>query len=471
MRTQTDTDEQLNRHLNNRHIQLIAIGGAIGTGLFMGSGKTISLAGPSILLVYIIIGLMLFFVMRAMGELLLSNLKYKSFMDFTSDLLGPMAGFFIGWTYWACWIVIGIADLVAIADYVRFFAPQLASWIPALFFILSFLCLNLLTVKLFGEMEFWFAIIKIIAILALIGVGFGFIIYGFKAPSGVTTSLSHIWNDGGFFPTGISGFMAGFQIAVFAFVGVELIGTTAAEAHDPMKTLPKAINTIPIRIILFYVLSIMVIMSVMPWRSIDPNTSPFITLFTFAGIPIAAALINFVVLTSAASSANSGIYSTSRMLFGLALTRKAPKPFSKLSRSSVPASALLFSCLCLMPGAILLYFNNKNIMHTFTLVSTLATILFIFVWALIIISYIVYRIKRPQLHTSSTYKMPGGIPMCIFCLCFLVFLLIALALKEDTRQALYISPAWFFILGSVYYTIPRSTKSQWKQLVDEAFTS
>lgn len=477
-------NETLNRHLTNRHIQLIAIGGAIGTGLFMGSGKTIHLAGPSILLVYIIIGVMLFFVMRAMGELLLSNLNYKSFIDFTTDLLGPAAGFYIGWTYWFCWIVTGIADLIAIAGYVEYFAPQIAAWIPAIVCILIFLILNLLTVKLFGEMEFWFAIIKIIAIVALIIMGGILILYAFKAPititltniwdvdnftlinvaksSGVTASLANIWNDGGFFPTGIGGFIAGFQIAVFAFVGIELVGATASEASDPIKTLPRAINAIPIRIILFYVLSLAVIMSVMPWRNISADESPFIMLFTFAGIPAAAAVIYFVVLTSAASSANSGMFSTSRMLFGLATTRKAPSIFGRLSTNSVPANGLLFSCACLLPGAILLYFNNDGIMHAFTLVTTLSTILFIFVWSLIIISYIAYRIKRPELHQQSSYKMPGGLIMCYICLAFMIFLLIALAFKEDTRLALFFSPVWFIILGIGYWMISPEIRAQWK---------
>ena len=481
---ENNSSETLNRHLTNRHIQLIAIGGAIGTGLFMGSGKTINLAGPSILLVYIIIGTMLFFVMRAMGELLLSNLEYKSFIDFTTDLLGPVAGFYIGWTYWFCWIVTGIADLIAIAGYVDYFAPDIAAWIPAIICIVIFLALNLLTVKLFGEMEFWFSIIKIVAIAALIIMGGILILYAFKTPititlsniwdtsdftlinitksSGVTASLSNIWNDGGFFPTGLSGFIAGFQIAVFAFVGIELVGTTASEASDPVKTLPRAINAIPIRIILFYVLSLAVIMSVMPWRSISANESPFIILFAFAGIPAAAAIIYFVVLTSAASSANSGIFSTSRMLFGLASTRKAPSAFGRLSKTSVPANGLFFSCACLLPGAVLLYFNNEGIMHAFTLVTTLSTILFIFVWSLIVISYIAYRIKRPELHLQSSYKMPGGLIMCGACLVFMAFLLIALAFKEDTRLALVFSPLWFIILGIGYYMISSDVKAEWE---------
>lgn len=466
-----NSNDRLNRSLSGRHIQLIAIGGAIGTGLFMGSGKTISLAGPSILLIYLIIGAILFFVMRAMGELLLSNLKYKSFLDFVTDLLGPSAGFFIGWTYWFCWIVIGIADLVAIAGYLKIWMPHLASWIPAIVCILLFLTLNLLTVKLFGELEFWFALIKVVAIVTLLIVGAGFILTAFKAPSGEVTSLANIWNDGGFFPMGGSGFMAGFQIAVFAFVGVELVGTTAAEAKDPFKTLPKAINAIPIRIILFYVLSLVVIMSVIPWRSIDPEKSPFIILFMFAGLPSAAGIIYFVVLTSAASSANSGIFSTSRMLFGLSLLKKAPKRFSSLSRAAVPANGLLFSCACLFPGVVLLYFNNDNIMYVFTLVTTVATILFLFVWTLILFAYMAYRKKHPARHRASIYKMPGGVVMCWVCIAFFLFIVVALTFQDDTRQALIATPIWFIILAVSYYFIPKTIKGRWQQVINDAMAT
>ncbi|WP_165043679.1 amino acid permease [Dysgonomonas sp. ZJ709] len=462
--TSDKSDNGLNRHLTNRHIQLIAIGGAIGTGLFMGSGKTISLSGPSILLVYAIIGFILFFVMRAMGELLLSNLKYKSFMDFATDLLGPMAGFYVGWTYWFSWIVTGAADLIAISGYVQYLVPGLVGpWVPALVCIILFLGLNLLSVKLFGEAEFWFSIIKIIAIMALIAIGILFIIYGFETPSGTTTSLNNIWNDGGFFPMGFAGFIAGFQIAVFAFVGVELVGTTAAETKDPEKTLPKAINAIPIRVILFYVGALAVIMSVMPWRTINPNESPFIVLFSFAGIAAAFTITYVVVLTSAASSANSGIFSTSRMLYGLATNKKAPSMFRKLSKSSVPAIGLIFSCMCLLPVVFLLYFENQNIIHAFTLVTTVATVLFIFVWSMILFSYIAFRRKKPELHKKSKYKMPGGLYTCYLSLLFFLFLIVALWFKEDTRQALIVTPIWFMMLGGAYYLITKSVKKNSKQ--------
>jgi D-serine/D-alanine/glycine transporter len=441
--------EHLRRSLSNRHLQLIAIGGANGTGLFMGSGKTISLAGPSIVLVYLIIGAMLFFVMRAMGELLLSNLEYKSFIDFSTDLLGPWAGFFCGWTYWFCWIITAIADVIAIAAYAQFWFPELAPWIPALLCVILLLSLNLVTVKLFGEMEFWFALIKIIAICALIITGFGLVAWGFTSPSGHQASFANLYNDGGLFPMGMAGFFAGFQIAVFAFVGIELVGTTAAETADPERNLPKAINSIPVRIIVFYVLALIAIMAVTPWREVVPGKSPFVELFVLAGIPAAASLINFVVLTSATSSANSGIFSTSRMMYGLAEERHAPSFFARLSRAAVPARGLLFSCICLLLGTMLIYLI-PNLVTAFTLVTTLAAVLFMFVWSLILCSYIVYRRRRPQLHAASRFKMPGGVFMCGVCLAFFVFVLVLLTLQPDTLYALAISPLWFLLLGLGY---------------------
>ena len=309
----TGEEPHLARALSNRHIQMIAIGGAIGTGLFMGSGKTISLAGPAVLFVYMIIGFMLFFVMRAMGEVLLSNLDYKTFGDFAGDLLGPWAGFVVSWSYWFYWVVVGVADIVAITGYCQLLVPSTPLWLPALVTPLLLLCLNLPTVAAFGELEFWFAIIKVVAIIALIATGAFMICTHFTSPHGSVSSLSNLWNDHGMFPHGAMGFILGFQIALFAFGGIELVGTAAAETKNPMKTMPRAINSIPIRVMLFYVGALTVIMAVNPWRTINPGNSPFIGMFTLAGLGAAAIVVNLVVLTSAASSANSGIYSTSRM--------------------------------------------------------------------------------------------------------------------------------------------------------------
>lgn len=456
-------EPHLARNLANRHLQLIAIGGTIGTGLFMGSGKTIALAGPSILLVYAVIGFMLFFVMRALGELLLSNLAYRSFADFAGDYLGPWAQFFTGWTYWLCWIVTGIADVVAVTGYIAFWWPALAPWVPALGLITVLLLLNLPNVRNFGEIEFWFALIKIVAIVALIVAGVVMLSTGYVLPNGAKSSISHLWANGGFFPNGFFGFVAGFQIAVFAFVGVELVGTAAAETENPMRNLPKAINSIPIRIGLFYIGALFVIITVIPWNQVDPGKSPFVAMFSLAGLGIAAHVVNFVVLTSATSSANSGIYSTSRMIYGLATSRLAPSVLGKLSNRKVPVNALFFSCVFLLSSVVLLY-AGQSIIEAFTIVTTISALLFMFIWSIILASYVQYRRKRPDLHERSTFKMPGGHAAVAMVFAFFAFILWALAQKSDTAIALKVTPIWFGLLGIAYLAIkakrvdsPRST--------------
>lgn len=464
----------LARSLSNRHIQLLAIGGAIGTGLFMGSGKTISVAGPSVIFVYMIIGFMLFFVMRAMGQLLLSNLNYKSFSDFAGDLLGPWAGFFTGWTYWFCWVVTGVADVIAIAGYANELWPGVPLWIPGLATIAILLLLNLPTVKAFGETEFWFAFIKIIAIAALIIVGIVMISTGFKSDAGAA-SFANLWSHGGFFPKEFMGFVAGFQIAVFAFVGIELVGTAAAETKNPEHNLPRAINAIPVRVMLFYVGALIILMSVIPWTEFKAGHSPFIAMFSLAGLGIAATVVNLVVLTSAMSSANSGIYSTSRMVFGLANDGDAPKVFGRLSSRKVPQNALFLSCVLLLGGVALLY-AGKDIGAAFDMVTTVSAVCFMFVWSIILASYLVFRKRRPHLHEASTFKMPGGIVMVWVVFAFFAFLVWALTTQPDTLTALLVTPIWFAILAVAYTLVRKSPLHQarvaeWKAMAETETTA
>lgn len=448
---------RLERALGNRQIQLIAIGGAIGTGLFMGSGKTISVAGPSVLLVYLIIGTMLYFVMRAMGEILMSRRSYRNFADFTGDLLGPWAAFFTGWTYWFCWVVTAVADVIVIASvYVRHLLPALPSWttpVVGLAVIVVLIGLNLPTVKAFGETEFWFAMVKIVAILALIVVGVALVLMRFETEQG-TSSFTHLWDRGGFFATGFLGFVAAFQIATFAFVGIELVGTTAAEAKDPEKNLPRAIRSIPIRILLFYIGSLAVLMSVMPWTTYDADESPFIQVFDAAGLPAAAAVVNLVVLTSAMSSANSGIYSTSRMVFGLSTQGDAPRLFGRLSRHQVPQNALFLTGVMMLSGIALLIFGVGE-STGFTVVTTVSSLCFMFVWTMILLSYVVFRRRRPQDHAASTFRMPGGAFMPWVVMAFFVFLLWAFTGDAVTRAGLLATPVWFVLVGIGYAALRR----------------
>ena len=458
MAEQVAQDQQLQRRLTNRHIQLIAIGGAIGTGLFMGSGKAISATGPGVLLVYAIIGGVLFLVMRALGEVLLSNLEYKSFADVAHDLIGPWAGFFTGWTYYVCWLVTAVAEVIAITGYISFWWPDLPLWVAPVLTVTLLLGLNLTTVRAFGEIEFWFSIIKIVAIIALVVVGIVLVVIRFTPPSGAQADIANLWRDGGLFPEKFHGFAAAFQIAVFSFVGTELIGTTAAEARDPEVTLPKAINAIPVRIVIFYLGALAAIMSVTPWREVSPESSPFVSMFSLAGLGIAAGLVNFVVLTAAASSANSGIYSTSRMLFGLSWSEHAPRVFRTLTARSVPGPALLVTCAALLTSIPLMYVST-SIMTAFIAVTTVASVLFIAVWCIIVVSYMRFRVLRPELHEASAFRLPGGWVAAWGSLAFFAFVTWTLTVEEgETRLAVEVSPLWLVALGLAWWV--RSVRSR-----------
>ncbi|WP_460146788.1 amino acid permease [Pseudomonas sp. S2_A02] len=442
-------DNDLKRRLENRHIQLISISGAIGTGLFMGSGKVIALAGTSIILVYAIIGFFIYCVMRAMGEMLLSNLKFNSFADIVTEYLGQQAGFSLAWTYWLCWCVAAVADMIMVAGFFQYWYPDAPSWAPAFITAGILIALNLLTVKVFGEVEFWLGIVKILAIVALVLTSVMLVLNSFVSPSGVTASFSHLIEPGSILPHGIMGFFAGFQIAVFSFNGTELIGTTAAEAKDPERTIKRAINTIPFRILLFYVLALAGIISVISWAQVPSNRSPFVELFLFSGLPAAAGIINFVVLTSAASSANSGVYSAARMLFSLSKNKRAPVVLGRITKGGVPGNAIVFTGVTIFIGLALLFFIPE-VMTIFTLVSTVAAVAGLYTWSMIILSYVVYRKRNPSAHLSSSFKFPGGVPMAIIVQGFIIFILCLLFLESDTRTALYVMPYWFIFLVLLY---------------------
>ncbi|NNU77855.1 amino acid permease [Clostridium estertheticum] len=439
-------NENLSRGLKNRHVQLLAIGGAIGTGLFLGSGRSIHLAGPSILFAYAITGTICFLIMRALGELLLSNSKYHSFVDFVQDYLGNGAAFITGWTYWFCWISLAMADLTATGLYVQYWLPNVAQWVPSLIALVILLIMNLTTVKLFGEMEFWFALIKIVAILALIIICTFMIIKGFSTNAGVS-SFTNLWNHGGWFPNGVSGFILSFQMVVFAFTGIELVGLLAGETENPEKVIPSAINNIPIRIIIFYIGALIVIMSIYPWNSINPDKSPFVQVFSAVGIPAAASIINFVVLTSAASACNSGIFSTSRMVYSLAKEKNAPESMKKLTSNQVPSNALMFSATVILISVILNYIMPEGV---FVLITSISTFCFIFIWAIIVVCHLIYRKTNPKLATKSKFKMPFYPISNYIILAFIAFIIVVLALTKETRVALFVTPVWFIILGVIY---------------------
>ncbi|MET3726468.1 D-serine/D-alanine/glycine transporter [Fictibacillus halophilus] len=439
------SQQELKRDLANRHVQLIAIGGTIGTGLFLGSGKAIQLAGPSVIFAYLIVGIALFFMMRALGELLLSKEGYESFTDIAEDYLGPRAAFITGWTYWFCWIMTAMADVIAVGVYVQYWF-DIPQWVPAIVCLLLLLGLNLLTVKLFGELEFWFALIKVITILALIVIGVVLLVIGYQTDAG-TVSINNLWDHGGLFPNGMTGFLLSFQMVVFAFVGVELVGVAAAETSDPRKNIPSAINKIPLRILFFYVGALIVLLCINPWTQLNATESPFVKTFSLIGIPLAAGIINFVVLTSAASACNSGLFSTSRILFTLSKSEQAPRSFKKLTKNSVPGNALWVSAVVVSVGALLSKLLPEQ---AFGIVTTISAICFIWVWSVILISHIKYRKTRSDLHKKSAFKAPFAPFINYVVLALFGIILIVLLVAEATRPALLLTPIWFILLFFLY---------------------
>lgn len=442
--------KHLRRELSNRHIQLIAIGGAIGTGLFFGSGNTIAKAGPSILFTYMIVGFFLFLFMRAMGEMLLAKTGFNTFTDIAHEYLGPFVGFVVGWSYWMSWVITVMGDLTAIAQYINYFNPNIPNWLTCFSVLIFLLVLNLSSTKIFGELEFWFSIIKVVTILALIVVGIVLVALAFKTPTGAHASFSNLYSHGGMFPHGVSGFLMSFEMAVYAFMGIEFIGITAGETKDPEKTLPRAINSVPLRIIIFYVGALAVIMMVVPWTQINPENSPFVSLFALAGVPFAALLINSVVLTAAASSANSGIFTNSRILFSLGDKQQAPKMMVALSKRGIPQNALIVTCI-LISITVILNFIIPDGEKVFVYISSVVTSITIVVWALIVCAYISYVKKDKALHQASKFKLPGGVFAAYSVIIFFIFIAIILLFDPETLIGFILSPVWYSGVAIAYY--------------------
>ena len=443
--SQVDTD--LSRNLRDRHIQLIALGGTIGVGLFLGSAKSIHKAGPGLLLAYAIGGIAIFLIMRALGELLTYRPVAGSFAVYADEFCGPFAGFITGWSYWFMWVVTAMAELTAIGVYVRFWFPHIPQWLPGLVALVALYGANRLAVRVFGELEFWFALIKVITIVGLI-VGGLFVIFFHVGDFGATASFSNLWTHGGFLPFGILGVLLTLQMVTFAYQGVELIGVTAGEAENPEVVLPKATNGITFRILIFYIGALVVIMSLVPWTELSPDTSPFVYVFEKMNVPAAAAIINLVVITAATSSCNSGIFSTGRMLYSLAQRGQAPRSLARLSADHVPTNGINVSAAVMLIGVALNYAVPEKAFIWITSISTVGTL---WTWGVIMISHRNYRLAVAAGRVrAASFRMPGAPYANWLVIVFLLAVTAMLSLDDDNRVALYVAPFWFGLLGLGY---------------------
>lgn len=451
------SSHDLQRDLNERHIRLMALGACIGVGLFLGSAKAIQMAGPAIMLSYIIGGLAILVIMRALGEMAVHNPVAGSFARYAQDYLGPLAGYLTGWNYWFLWLVTCVAEITAVAIYMGIWFPEVPRWIWALAALASMGTINLIAVRAFGEFEFWFALIKVVTILALILVGGGMIVFGL-GNGGVATGISNLWSNGGFMPHGITGVLMSLQMVMFAYLGVEMIGLTAGEAKNPQKTIPGAINSVFWRILLFYVGALFVIMSIYPWSEIGTQGSPFVMTFERLGIKTAAGIINFVVITAALSSCNGGIFSTGRMLYSLAQHGQAPAVFAKTSRGGVPRNALILSIVALLFGVLLNYLVPEKV---FTWVTSIATFGAIWTWAMILLAQLKFRRSLSPAEAGKLQFKMWLYPLSSYlAMAFLVLVVALMAFFEDTRVALYIGPAFLVLLVVLYRVLDLAPKGE-----------
>ncbi|AOW94319.1 proline-specific permease ProY [Rhodococcus sp. WMMA185] len=437
----------MTRGLTTRHIRFIALGSAIGTGLFYGSAEAINRAGPSVLLAYLIGGAAIYIVLRALGEMTVRNPVSGSFGEYASRHLGPRAGFMTGWTYTFEMLVVCLADVTAFGIYMGFWFPDVPRWIWVLSIVFFIGAINLLHVKVFGEVEFWLSLVKIVAIVAMIFGGAAILIFGFGIHD-TGAGVGNLVSNGGFFATGLGGFISCFAIVMFAFGGTEIIGITAGEARDPDRTIPRAINSVPVRIILFYVLTLAVIMAINPWQSIGTEGSPFVQIFQGLGIGPAAAVLNVVVITAALSAINSDVFGAGRMMFGMAQRGQAPAIMKQVSRNGVPWMTVVIMMLTLLVGVLLNYLIPDRV---FLVIASIATFATIFVWLMILASH--YRSRRrmdPAEVAALKFPVPFWPYGPLITMAFLVFVMAVIAFDADTRVALIVGAVWLALLAVAY---------------------
>ena len=349
---------ELQRGLLPRHVQFIALAGMIGTGIFKGSSDTLNLAGPSVVVAYLIGGLLLFIVMAALGEMAIvyPNLNVQHLIN---KAFGFQISYIVGWLYWINWIIVIIVELIAGGSFLQYWFPNIPLWLLSIICAAIIIGINLFQVKYYGELEFWFAGIKIITLVAFIILG-ALILLGIF-PTSNPASFSNYTAHGGFFPHGVSGTISAFLVVMFSYGGAELIGVAVTETKDSEKVLPKIIKGTVWRVIIFYILPILIICGIIPWNEVSSEESPFVQVFSFTGLPGAAHVMNFVLLTAVLSAANSGIYATSRLLFTMAQTGEAPKVFLKITKKGIPLNGILLTTLCILVGVFLAYLTPNQI--------------------------------------------------------------------------------------------------------------
>ncbi|QQN88585.1 MULTISPECIES: amino acid permease [Acinetobacter] len=442
---------QLQRRLKNRHIQLIAMGGAIGTGLFLGSAQIIQSAGPSIILGYLIGGLIAFLIMRQLGEMIVHEPVTGSFSYFAFKYWGKFPGFLTGWNYWILYILVAMTELTAIGKYINYWWPHIPAWVSVLIFFLAVTLANLANVKIYGESEFWLSMIKVFAIIAMIIFGIYLLL---TADATSTASISNLWIHGGFFPNGFDGLFYMLAFMMFAFGGIELISMAAAETENPDKNIPRAVNQTVIRVFLFYICSLAVLLSLVPWNQLnlgDLDHSPFVMIFSQMGIEWAAHLLNFIILTASLSVCNSGMYANSRMLMGLAQQGNAPQLFKSVNKCGVPVAAVLFSAFLIFGCVILNYFMPEKALSYLIYIVVAAAVLN---WMMISLIHLKFRqaIKRKGIQT----RFPAIVaPFSNYFVLAFMLMILYIMWTQGFMLSVLMLPVWIAVLFGVFKLVKK----------------
>lgn len=438
--------------LTHRHILFIALGGAIGTGLFLGSGKTIAAAGPAILFGYAICGLMIYLIARALGEMTWHSPEAGSFSRFAELYIGRWAGFMTGWAYWSIWILVGMIELTGIGMQMKVWFPTLPQWVPAFVVAALLFGVNLLNVRLYGEIEFGITLIKIVTVVALIVVGGGMVLHGqFFSHDSAAPHVSNLWEHGGLLPHGLQGLLAALPIAAFSFAGIEVVGMTAAEAHEPRKIIARAVNGIVFRIFFFYIGALSIVMMLYAWDGLGNESSPFVTVFERAGLSTAATIINIVVVASLVSQANTGMFATSRMLRAMADQRHAHAALSRTNRHNVPVAGLSVTLVMLMGGVLLNYLVPERV---FMLLANSVVVLLVWVWCIILVTHI--RFRRAMVRQGKPFngfRLPLAPWSNIVGLLFQGFIVYLIGSDPSSRPVLATAPLWFGAMIVAWFII------------------
>ena len=450
---------KLKRSMTAGQMEMISLGGAIGVGLFMGSTSTIKWTGPSVLLAYMFVGLILYIVMRALGEMLYVSPGTGSFADYATEYISPLAGYLAEWANVFQYIVVGISEVVAATEYLKFWWPEVSVFWSGIIIIAFLLLANLASAKAYGTLEFWFAMIKVVTIVIMIILGLLVILLG-VGNHGKPIGFSNLWSHGGFFTGGVKGFFFSMAIIAGSYEAIELIGISAGEVANPQEAIVKSVKSVLWRILIFYVGAIFVIVTIYPWNQLSNIGSPFVETFTKVGITAAAGIINFVVLTAALSGANSGIYSSSRMLFKLAHEGEAPKTFGKLSKRIVPDRAIVGITSGILIGFILnliMSTMNKSMGELFVVVYSSSVLPGMVAWFVILISELKFRKNNSHLMAEHPFKLPLYPYSNYFAFAMLLVIVVFMFINPETRISVGVG-AGVLVLASLVYMLKHRNK-------------